>query len=154
MVLLTIPESARILGVGTEACYAMARTGAIPTVRVGVAVRVPVAALADRLGVSPEELLQLGEEVVAPAGLLSVAEVSLLYRVSRSTVTRAVARGEIPGRRVGGRFYIPLSAIATSLDLTDGELGAAVDEIRAQATNVDRTRDRGAEPPGSGVTSE
>ena len=41
----TVPEAAQILGIGRTAAYEGARTGAIPTIRIGKRILVPVAAL-------------------------------------------------------------------------------------------------------------
>ncbi len=42
---LTVPESAKALGIGRAAAYEGARTGQIPTIRIGKRILVPVAAL-------------------------------------------------------------------------------------------------------------
>ncbi len=42
---LTVPEAAQTLGIGRSAAYEAARTGEIPTVRIGRRLLVPVAAL-------------------------------------------------------------------------------------------------------------
>ncbi len=41
----TIPETAKILGIGRSAAYEAARTGQIPTIKIGKRILVPVAAL-------------------------------------------------------------------------------------------------------------
>ena len=41
----SIPEAAKALGVGRSAAYEAARTGQIPTIRIGKRILVPVAAL-------------------------------------------------------------------------------------------------------------
>lgn len=41
----TVPEAAQILGIGRSAAYEGARTGEIPTIRIGKRLLVPVAAL-------------------------------------------------------------------------------------------------------------
>jgi excisionase family DNA binding protein len=45
----TIEEAAKLLGVGRSVAYAAARTGALPTVRIGARLVVPVVALAELL---------------------------------------------------------------------------------------------------------
>ena len=45
---VSVPEAAKILGVGRDAAYEAARTGLIPTIRLGRRLVVPKAAL-DRL---------------------------------------------------------------------------------------------------------
>ena len=41
----TVPEAAKLLGIGRTAAYEAARTGQIPTIRIGKRLLVPVAAL-------------------------------------------------------------------------------------------------------------
>ena len=41
----TVPEAAKALGIGGAAAYEGARTGQIPTIRIGKRILVPVAAL-------------------------------------------------------------------------------------------------------------
>ncbi len=41
----TVTEAAALLGIGRTAAYEAARTGAIPTIRIGKRILVPVAAL-------------------------------------------------------------------------------------------------------------
>ena len=41
----TVPEAGKILGIGRSAAYEAARTGEIPTIRIGKRVLVPVVAL-------------------------------------------------------------------------------------------------------------
>ena len=41
----TVPEAAKALGIGRAAAYEGARTGQIPTIRIGKRILVPVAAL-------------------------------------------------------------------------------------------------------------
>lgn len=42
---LTIPEAAKVLGIGRSAAYEAARTGQIPTIKIGKRILVPVTAL-------------------------------------------------------------------------------------------------------------
>ena len=42
---LTVPEVAKVLGIGRAAAYEAARTGQIPTIKIGKRILVPVAAL-------------------------------------------------------------------------------------------------------------
>ena len=42
---LTIPEAGKALGIGRSAAYEAARTGQIPTIRIGKRILVPVVAL-------------------------------------------------------------------------------------------------------------
>jgi len=51
----TIPEAAKVLGIGRSAAYEAARTGQIPTIRIGKRILVPAVAL-DRLlaGAEPQ----------------------------------------------------------------------------------------------------
>ena len=44
-IVLTIPEAARILGLGRNSAYEAAARGEIPTIRIGRLLRVPVRAL-------------------------------------------------------------------------------------------------------------
>ena len=41
----TVPEAAKILGIGRNSAYEAARTGAIPTLRIGKRLLVPISAL-------------------------------------------------------------------------------------------------------------
>jgi hypothetical protein len=51
---LRIPEAGRFMGLGRAASYSAARTGAIPTIRIGKRrFVVPAAALAEKLGLRP-----------------------------------------------------------------------------------------------------
>lgn len=45
---LTVPEAGKVLGIGRSAAYEAARTGEIPTIRIGRRILVPAMAL-DRL---------------------------------------------------------------------------------------------------------
>ena len=47
---LSIPEAARVLGIGRSAAYQAARAGELPTIRIGRRVLVPVVALERVLG--------------------------------------------------------------------------------------------------------
>ena len=42
---ITVPEAAKVLGIGRAAAYEAARTGQIPIIRIGKRILVPVAAL-------------------------------------------------------------------------------------------------------------
>ncbi len=46
---MTIPEAAKKLGIGLNQGYQAARTGQIPTIRVGTRILVPVVALENKL---------------------------------------------------------------------------------------------------------
>lgn len=48
---LTVPEAARLLGIGRDAAYRAAARGELPTLRVGRRILVPVAALDRMLGI-------------------------------------------------------------------------------------------------------
>ena len=45
----SIPEAAKVLGIGRTAAYEGARTGQIPTIRIGKRILVPIAALERKL---------------------------------------------------------------------------------------------------------
>ena len=51
---LSVPEAAKALGIGRSAAYEAARTGQIPTVKIGKRILVPVAALERMLRECPE----------------------------------------------------------------------------------------------------
>lgn len=53
---LTVPEAGRVLGLGRNASYEAARTGAIPVLRIGGKLLVPRPALERLLGMRPQEL--------------------------------------------------------------------------------------------------
>ncbi len=42
---LTVPEAAEVLGIGRAAAYEAARTGEIPTIKIGKRILVPLVAL-------------------------------------------------------------------------------------------------------------
>jgi excisionase family DNA binding protein len=46
---LTIPETAKVLGIGLNQAYEAARRGEIPTIKIGKRILVPVAALERKL---------------------------------------------------------------------------------------------------------
>lgn len=48
---MTVPEAARVLGIGRDAAYRAAARGDLPTLRVGRRILVPVAALERLLGI-------------------------------------------------------------------------------------------------------
>lgn len=47
-----VQTAGKVLGVGRNTAYAAAKSGDIPTIRVGQNIRVPVAKLLDLLGIS------------------------------------------------------------------------------------------------------
>ena len=49
---ISVPEAGRMLGIGRDAAYAAAARGEIPSLRLGRALRVPVAKLLELLGVA------------------------------------------------------------------------------------------------------
>ena len=55
---VTVPEAANILGIGRSGAYAAVRSGAIPAVRIGHRILVPVAALERMLEVTPGTLTE------------------------------------------------------------------------------------------------
>ncbi len=57
---LTVEEAARILRLGRSAAYAAARSGDLPTIRVGRSLRVPRHRLAELLGVPVESIKPAG----------------------------------------------------------------------------------------------
>lgn len=61
---LTVPEAAQLLRIGRGAAYEAARTGELPTVRIGRTLRVPRHALAALLGESEPSV----PDLPAPAG--------------------------------------------------------------------------------------
>ena len=140
MVLYTIPELARMLGIESEAAYALARRGEVPTVRIGASVRVPASALAERLGVGMEELPTLLGDVQIPVGFLSARDVAGVLRVSPSTVTRALQRSELDGRRVGGRWYVRSASLAALLGISDEAVVAAAEASR-RSVSTEETDD-------------
>jgi len=50
----SVPEAGRMLGIGRNAAYAAAARGEIPTLRLGHAIRVPLARLHALVGLPPE----------------------------------------------------------------------------------------------------
>ena len=50
----TRPTAAKLLGISKNTAYAAAKSGEIPTIRLGVQYRVPVAKLLDLLGLSDQ----------------------------------------------------------------------------------------------------
>ena len=66
---VTVPEAANILGIGRSGAYAAVRSGAIPAVRIGHRILVPVAALARLLDAEPSTLTGAGTNATgAPKG--------------------------------------------------------------------------------------
>ncbi len=55
---VTVPEAANILGIGRSGAYAAVRSGAIPAVRIGHRILVPVAALERLLKATPGTLTE------------------------------------------------------------------------------------------------
>jgi CRP-like cAMP-binding protein len=53
---ISIPAAGALLGLGRMRSYQSAREGEIPTLSFGRAKRVPIARLAEMLGVTPEEI--------------------------------------------------------------------------------------------------
>ena len=49
-------------------------------------------------------------------GLLRVSEVAAYLRKSRRSITRMIARGELPCIRFGGTLYIPEAALISQID--------------------------------------
>ena len=47
---MTVPEAAKVLGIGLGIAYEAARTGELPTIRIGKRILVPTAALDRKLG--------------------------------------------------------------------------------------------------------
>jgi hypothetical protein len=54
----SVEIAAKLYGIGRGLAYEQARCGAIPTVRLGRRLVVPIARLADSLGTTPESLSQ------------------------------------------------------------------------------------------------
>ncbi len=52
----SVPEAATVLGIGRSAAYEAARTGEIPTIRIGKRILVPVAALERLLADSGKDM--------------------------------------------------------------------------------------------------
>jgi excisionase family DNA binding protein len=52
---LTVEEAAKVLRIGRSAAYAAARSGDLPTIRVGRSLRVPRHRLEQMLGICPAE---------------------------------------------------------------------------------------------------
>lgn len=57
--LVSVPEAARLLGVGTSLAWEMARDGRLPTIRLGRRRLVPLGVLADLAGLTPTEAAEL-----------------------------------------------------------------------------------------------
>ncbi len=51
----SIPEAAKVLGIGRTAAYEAARMGQIPTIRIGKRILVPIAALDRLLSLEPNK---------------------------------------------------------------------------------------------------
>ncbi len=58
---LSVPEAGKALGVGRSSSYEAARTGQIPTIRIGKRILVPIAALERMLAQASPELLTEGD---------------------------------------------------------------------------------------------
>ena len=46
---MTVPEAAKVLGIGLSVAYEAARTGELPTIKIGKRILVPLAALERKL---------------------------------------------------------------------------------------------------------
>lgn len=53
---VTVEQAGKVLGISRSTAYELARTGDIPTLRLGRRIVVPVAKLADALAVTPGEV--------------------------------------------------------------------------------------------------
>jgi excisionase family DNA binding protein len=60
---LTVEQTAKLLGIGRSTAYELVRTGDIPSLRLGRRIVVPIAQLADRLGVGLEAVHTAPAEV-------------------------------------------------------------------------------------------
>ena len=66
---LTVEQAAELLGVGRSTAYELARSGDLACIRLRRRIVVPVAHLAERLGVEREVVWDaLGEDAVPPRG--------------------------------------------------------------------------------------
>lgn len=130
--ILTVPEAARVLGLDPVSVYAQARSGALPSIRVGTSVRIPAAALAAAVGVDVAELERLltAASDERPAGLLSPAEVAQVLRMSRAGVVAALTKGALPGVKHGGRWFCSSSALAEALGVEPVAVEAQVAALR------------------------
>lgn len=57
-VTIPVPAAGRVIGVGRDASFRAARAGEIPMIKVGRRHVVPVAKLAQMLGISPAEVVE------------------------------------------------------------------------------------------------
>lgn len=53
---LTVEQAAKVLGIGRSTAYELVHTGDIPSLRLGRRIVVPVSQIAERLGVTPDEV--------------------------------------------------------------------------------------------------
>ena len=53
----TVPEAGALLDLGRWASYEAARRGDIPTIAIGRLLKVPISALADKVGMSREDVI-------------------------------------------------------------------------------------------------
>jgi excisionase family DNA binding protein len=54
---LTVEQAAKVLGIGRSTAYELVHTGAIPSLRLGRRIVVPIAKLADQLGLDHLEVV-------------------------------------------------------------------------------------------------
>ena len=96
---LSVDECARMLSLSRNAAYRGARTGAIPSIRVGKRILIPVAAL--------EKMLEGAGLAPAPLEnqLLAVAEVAKRLQVSQETVRRYIWEGRLKASALPGGYY-------------------------------------------------
>ena len=67
----------------------------------------------------------LGDDVPSGAQLLTVAEISTMFRVSKMTIYRMVHAGELAHVRVGRSFRVPADAVqAILVSRGSGQLSA------------------------------
>lgn len=75
---------------------------------------------------------------------LTVEEFAVLAGIGRSTAYEAARRGEIPARRIGSRYVIPVALARVWL----GELDIAGDPVPAHWRGVENGADRAEGAPG------
>jgi excisionase family DNA binding protein len=56
---ITVAKTARLLGVTAPTAYEWVRQGELPSIRLGGRIRIPIAKLADLLGLSHEEMFEM-----------------------------------------------------------------------------------------------
>lgn len=77
--------------------------------------------------------------------VITISEFAEMVGVGRTSAYEAARRGEIPARRVGHRFVVPIPLLLRWLGETDPDEGSRL-EIEVTGSNVTPLRQAGGDP--------